>query len=80
MSGPELGGLQVYNEQGCSACHQILGIGGQAGPDLSRAGRRIEEADMRRQIVTPQNDEMPAYDGLSQQQLDDLVEFLKSLR
>jgi cytochrome c1 len=35
---------------------------------------------MRRQIVTPQNDEMPAYDGLSQQQLDDLVEFLKSLR
>jgi len=80
MSAPELSGLQIYNEQGCTACHQINGLGGQAGPDLSQAGRRIEEADMRRQIVTPKNDEMPAYDGLSQQQLDDLVEFLKSLR
>jgi ubiquinol-cytochrome c reductase cytochrome b subunit len=79
MSAPELAGLQVYNEQGCTACHQINGLGGQAGPDLSRAGR-LDEADVRRQIVTPEGDEMPAYDGLSPQQLDDLVTFLKSLR
>ena len=79
MSAPELAGLQVYNEQGCTACHQINGLGGQAGPDLSRAGR-LDEADVRRQIVTPEGDEMPAYDGLSPQQLDDLVAFLKSLR
>ena len=80
MSSQELAGLKVYNEQGCSACHQIRGVGGQTGPDLSRAGRRWEEADIRRQIVTPKNDEMPAYDGLSPQQLDDLVTFLKSLK
>jgi ubiquinol-cytochrome c reductase cytochrome b subunit len=78
MSAPELAGLQVYNEQGCTACHQINGLGGQAGPDLSRAGR-LDEADIRRQIVTPQGEEMPPYDGLSPQQLDDLVAFLKSL-
>jgi len=80
MSSEVLAGLQVFNEQGCSACHQIRGVGGQAGPDLSRAGRQLEEADMRRQIVTPKNDEMPAFDGLSPQQLSDLVTFLKSLR
>jgi ubiquinol-cytochrome c reductase cytochrome b subunit len=79
MSAPELAGLQVYNEQGCTACHQINGLGGQVGPDLSRAGR-LDEADIRRQIVTPEGDEMPAYDSLSPQQLDDLVALLKSLR
>jgi ubiquinol-cytochrome c reductase cytochrome b subunit len=80
MSGQELAGLQVYNEQGCSACHRIRDVGGQAGPDLSRAGRRWEEAEIRKQIVTPKNDEMPAYDGLLSQQLDDLVTFLMSLK
>ena len=57
---------------------RIDGLGGQTGPDLSRAGR-LDEADIRRQIVTPQDEEMPAYDGLSPQQLVDLVAFLKSL-
>jgi ubiquinol-cytochrome c reductase cytochrome b subunit len=80
MSSEELAGLQVYNEQGCSACHQIRGVGGQAGPDLSRAGHRWEEADIRKQIVTPKSDEMPAYDHLAPQEFDDLVTFLRSLK
>jgi len=80
MSSGELAGLEVYNAQGCSSCHEIRGIGGDVGPELSRAGRRWEEAEIRRQIVTPEDDEMPAYDGLSTQQLDDLVTYLLSLR
>lgn len=80
MSSQEMVGLRVYNEQGCAACHQIRGVGGQTGPELTRAGRRLEEADVRRQMLTPKDDEMPAYDGLTPQQLDDLVAFLKSLK
>jgi ubiquinol-cytochrome c reductase cytochrome b subunit len=80
MSSEELAGLQVFNEQGCSACHQIRGLGGDAGPDLTRAGRRWEEAEMRRQIVTPDGEEMPAYDGLLPQQLQDLLTYLLSLK
>jgi len=80
MTDQQLRGLTVYNEQGCTACHQIHGIGGHTGPDLSRAGFRWEEADIRRQIVTPKNEKMPAYDGLSQEQLDDLVTYLVSLK
>ena len=80
MTSEELAGLQVYNDQGCSACHQIRGLGGQAGPELTRAGRRWEEAEMRRQILTPENDEMPAYDGLLPQQLADLLTYLLSLK
>lgn len=80
MTAAQLSGLTVFNEQGCTACHQIRGTGGIAGPDLSRAGFRWEAVDIRRQIVTPKDDQMPAYDGLSQQQLDDLVTYLTSLK
>ena len=80
MSPAELSGLKVFNDQGCTACHQIHGVGGHTGPDLSRAGFRWEEADIRKQIVTPKDDKMPAYDGLPQQELDDLVTYLTSLK
>lgn len=80
MSDAERAGLKVYNEQGCTSCHQIRGVGGSNGPDLSRAGFRWEAADILRQITRPKDEKMPAYDGLTQQQLDDLVLFLRSLK
>jgi ubiquinol-cytochrome c reductase cytochrome b subunit len=80
MTAPQLAGLEVYNTQGCTACHQIHGIGGHTGPDLSRAGYRWEPVDIRKQIVSPKDDRMPAYDGLNPQQVDDLVAYLTSLR
>ena len=80
MTAPQLRGLEVYNNQGCTACHQIHGLGGHTGPDLSRAGFRWEEADIRRQIVTPKDEKMPAYDKLSPEALDALVTYLTSLK
>lgn len=80
MSAPELAGLKIFNDQGCLSCHQIRGVGGTNGPDLSRAGFRWEAADMLRQIKSPKDNEMPAYDGLTQQQLDDVIAYLRSLK
>jgi mono/diheme cytochrome c family protein len=80
MTDQQVRGLAVFNEQGCTACHQIHGVGGHTGPDLSRAGFRWEEADIRTQIVTPKDAKMPAYASLSQQKLDDLVKYLVSLK
>jgi mono/diheme cytochrome c family protein len=80
MSSAELDGLRVYNAQGCTSCHKVGDVGGDVGPDLSRAGRRWEGAEMRRQILTPEDDTMPAYDGLSEQELDELVTYLLSLK
>lgn len=80
MTQEELSGLSTYNEQGCASCHQIRGLGGHTGPDLSRAGFRWEPADVRRQIVSPKDTRMPSYDELTQQQLDDLVTYLTSLK
>ena len=81
MTTTQLSGLEVYNRQGCAACHSIDGVGGTGGPGLSRAGTRYEASDIRQQIVSPDDPQkMPGYPRLSQQQLDDLVEMLVSLQ
>jgi quinol-cytochrome oxidoreductase complex cytochrome b subunit len=80
MTAQQLEGLKVFNASGCTSCHAVRGIGGTSGPDLSRAGFRWDEATIRTQIVTPQDTEMPAFDSLTQQQLDDLVAFLTSMK
>jgi ubiquinol-cytochrome c reductase cytochrome b subunit len=80
MTPAQLRGLEVFNSEGCTSCHQIHGLGGHTGPDLSKAGFRWEPADIRTQIVTPKNDEMPSYGGLSEERLNDLVEYLTSLK
>ena len=80
MTDVQKAGLGVFNAEGCTACHQIHGVGGHTGPDLSRAGFRWEAADIRRQIVTPKDAKMPAYDKLSPASLDALLQYLTSLK
>jgi len=80
MTTTALSGLEVFNTQGCAACHTIDGVGGTGGPGLSRAGFRWNETDIRKQILTPKDTSMPSYAKLSQQQVDDLVAFLVSLK
>jgi ubiquinol-cytochrome c reductase cytochrome b subunit len=80
MTPTQLRGLEVFNSEGCTSCHQIRGLGGSTGPDLSKAGFRWEAADIRRQLVSPKDKEMPSYSGLSEQQLNDLLEYMTSLK
>jgi len=80
MTTTQLSGLEVYNRQGCAACHTIDGVGGTGGPGLSRAGFRWTEAAIRKQIVTPKDTSMPSYSKLSPQEFDDLVAFLVSMQ
>ncbi len=80
MNEAQLAGLKVFNDEGCTACHQIHGVGGHTGPDLSRAGFRWEPVDIKRQILTPKDEKMPAYDKLSPESLDALMTYLLSLK
>ena len=42
--GPEItGGPTLFRERGCSHCHQIEGVGGNKGPDLSGVGLRLKK-------------------------------------
>jgi ubiquinol-cytochrome c reductase cytochrome b subunit len=79
MSQQELSGLTIFNEQGCTACHSVGGVGGSAGPPLPAAARWDAER-IRRQIVSPEDEDMPAFDELSPDELDQLVAFLLSLK
>jgi mono/diheme cytochrome c family protein len=53
-------GPTIFRERGCSHCHEIEGVGGAKGPDLSGVGRRLKKAEIERQIVAG-GDAMPAF-------------------
>ena len=77
-------GLEVYEEQGCAACHVVRGAGGAGGPDLTRIGRERDQAWLKGFIpnasVTNASSEMPPYDTLAPEDLDALVAYLRTLQ
>ncbi|MCL5281219.1 MAG: cytochrome b N-terminal domain-containing protein [Planctomycetes bacterium] len=77
-------GRELYQSQGCAACHKIDGQGGAVGPDLSNEGSKGRSADwLVAQIRNPKVHNaasiMPPYPALSQEQLANLVVYLLSL-
>jgi len=56
LPGDGARGAQVYEANGCAACHTIRGHGGPIGPDLTDIGARSSPAYLRRSIVDPQAD------------------------
>ena len=78
-------GAELYQAQGCAACHKINGQGGAAGPDLSDEVNKGRSADW---LATQIRDAkahnagsiMPPYPSLSQEQVESLVAYMLSLR
>ena len=68
-------GLNVWQKYNCSACHQLFGLGGYMGPDLthvvSRKGPLYVQA-----ILTAGTSRMPNFD-LEESEIDSMVQFLK---
>jgi len=78
-------GAELYQAQGCAACHKINGQGGAAGPDLSDEADKGRSADwLATQMQNPKahnpDSIMPAYPSLSQEQVESLVAYMLSLR
>lgn len=77
-------GMDLYEvKYGCSGCHRIGEKGGQIGPDLSRAGFRMNAAWMYQWIQFPQGirheAKMPAF-NMPEEEAKAIVMFLKTLR
>ena len=49
---PNDGQALFSGKGGCSACHQINGVGGVVGPDLSNAGRLTADI-LKKKILDP---------------------------
>ncbi len=74
--GPKLDGPGLFRERGCAQCHEIGGVGGHKGPDLSGVGRRLKQPAIRQQIVVG-GDAMPAFgEALTQDEVTLLVKYL----
>jgi mono/diheme cytochrome c family protein len=75
-------GEAFYSAQGCDMCHSIAGKGGTMGPALNGVGTKLSR-DQIAQITKngKANTTMPALpSGTSEQQLNELIDFLSSLK
>jgi ubiquinol-cytochrome c reductase cytochrome b subunit len=69
-------GATLFHERGCDQCHQIRGVGGHKGPDLSGVGRSLHKPAIERQIVAG-GDAMPAFgEVLPPAEIQALVKYL----
>jgi len=85
VAGKELtAGQRLYQELNCSGCHIISGIGGTTGPDLTRVGSRRDRAWLIGHFRDPKayvpGSAMPSFGHLSEQQLNDLTDYMVSLK
>ena len=68
--------LQKYN---CHTCHQIYGLGGYLGPDLTNVySRRQQNEDYLKAIIHSGVRQMPSF-KMSEAEMTSLLAFLKNL-
>jgi len=71
-------GAQLVHQKGCLYCHNIDGIGGHRGPELTRIGDRLNRADLVIRISNGGHN-MPAFAAsMSSQEMAQLVDFLQT--
>jgi len=81
-SGSLTAGQAFYSAQGCDTCHSIAGKGGNMGPALNGVSAKLSR-DQIVQVVRDgkANTAMPALPpGTTDQQINQLVDFLASLK
>lgn len=73
-----LAGSNLFYDKGCLYCHKVQNYGGNVGPDLTHVSRRLNEEQMQIRIING-GDNMPSYGpSLKDNELRELVAFLKS--
>jgi len=78
-------GKQLFNSLGCVGCHTVNGQGGKVGPNLSNEGNRGRSRSwLISQIQNPkvhdQSTVMPSFSGQTQQHVEDIVDYLLTLK
>ncbi|MDP6787844.1 MAG: cytochrome c [Rhodospirillales bacterium] len=70
-------GLALFQEKNCIACHQLYGLGGHMGPDLTNVVSAPDKGvDHAKAFIESGTSKMPNF-NLGEKQVDALVQFLK---
>ncbi len=81
---PVSAGQRIYQENACSACHTISGIGGTTGPELTRVGSRRDRAWLIEHFKDPgalvPGSAMPSFAHLGEEKLGQLSDYLLTLQ
>lgn len=85
IAGKELtAGQKLYQSLNCFSCHMVNGIGGTTGPDLTHVGSKRDRAWLLGHFKDPKayvpNSAMPGFGHLSEQELNDLTDYMVSLK
>ncbi|HNI04110.1 MAG TPA: cytochrome c [Flavobacteriales bacterium] len=72
-------GAQLYRDLNCTACHQLYGLGGYMGPDLTNTmGTPGKGPAYAKAFILHGTQRMPAL-GVTPEQADDIVAFLQAV-
>ena len=79
----ESAGEKVFNQK-CAMCHKVNGRGGAIGPDLSKVGGRMSEAQLKDKLMNPKKSNpgssMPAFATLPKGEMGALLAYIKGLK
>lgn len=72
-------GQMVWQNQNCQSCHQLYGLGGHKGPDLTNLMSDTHKGEMyARALIQSGTAEMPAF-AMEKEDMDDLIIFLQEV-
>ena len=77
LSAKAVKGKLLWQKHNCIACHQLFGLGGYLGPDLTNINSEEDKGKLYiKAFVNSGIKQMPRF-SLSDSELDEIAEFLK---
>ena len=76
MNSKAIAGKLLYQKHNCTSCHQLYGLGGYLGPELTTILSQPERENYSRAILKTGTQRMPDF-HLKDDETDNIIEFLK---
>lgn len=77
MSADAVRGKMLFQKHNCTACHQIYGLGGYLGPDLTNIISSSENSEsVATALLKSGSQRMPDF-HLNDDQINEIIEYLK---
>lgn len=71
-------GKLVWQKHNCQSCHQLYGLGGYLGPDLTNVSSKIANDIALEAIISSGNERMPSY-HMDKTEMQALLAFLHAM-